>query len=127
MLASAPAAVRRIRGLRRATLISAHHESQHPDMSATARFTALAVVSLSAASVAAPAVADTRPSLVNAPVIQSLETMGTYAMVDQAQQSLSEDLGSVLPAPTGSPITLAALLGTDSPLVNLHPEPASRL
>lgn len=92
-------------------------------MSVTARFTALAIVSLSAASAAAPAFADAHQSLINAPIIGPLETMGTYAMIDQAQQNLSGDLGTVLPAPADSPIALTALLGADSPLVNLHHEP----
>jgi hypothetical protein len=93
-------------------------------MSVTARLTALAVVSLGAASGAAPAFADAHQSLINAPIIGPLETMGTYAMIDQAQQNVSGDLGAVLPGQATAPLSLAALLGADSPLVNLHHEPA---
>jgi hypothetical protein len=93
-------------------------------MSATARLTALAIVSLGAASGAAPAFADAHQSLINAPIIGPLETMGTYAVIDQVQQNLSGDLGTVLPSPADSLTAPTALLGADSPLVNLHHEPA---
>jgi hypothetical protein len=93
-------------------------------MPTTARLTVLAFAVLGAVSGAAPAFADAHPSLIEAPIIGPLETVGAYALVGQAQQQLSESLGAALPAPTGSQLAPATLLGPSSPLLNLEPKPA---
>ncbi|HXR72924.1 hypothetical protein [Actinocrinis sp.] len=92
-------------------------------MPTTARLTVLAIAALGAVSGAAPAFADAHPSLIEAPIIGPLETVGAYALVGQTQQNLAESLGAVLPTPAGSQLAPAALLGTSSPLLNLEPKP----
>lgn len=93
-------------------------------MPATGRLTVLAIAVLGAVSGAAPAFADAHPSLIEAPIIGPLETVGAYTLVGQAQQQLSESLGAALSTPAGSPLAPTTLLGTSSPLLNLEPKPA---
>lgn len=93
-------------------------------MPTMARLTVLAIAALGAVSGAEPAFADAHPSLIEAPIIGPLETVGAYALVGQAQQQLSESLGAALPTPAGSQLAPATLLGASSPLLNLEPKPA---
>ena len=99
------------------------NESQDPSMPDAARLTVLAIAVLGVVSGAEPAFADAHPSLIEAPIIGPLETVGAYALVGQAQQQLSESLGAALPVPAGSPLAPTTLLGTGSPLLNLEPKP----